>query len=70
MFYEMLVGRPPWPCHDMATYLHHINTQPLRFPYELQLSEQVKSFIKECLVIDENKRLGWDRIFIHPVFTS
>ena len=60
MYYEMIVGKTPWPCLDDRTYLKYIYTCPLRFPYDLVISQTAKDFIRQCLIVDENQRLGWD----------
>ncbi|CAD8095363.1 unnamed protein product [Paramecium sonneborni] len=67
MAYEMLYGRQPWPCRDLNSYLLNIKSSPLKFPIEKKVSEQFKDFIKKCLTIDENQRIGWNDVFKHDV---
>jgi|JI6StandDraft_1071083.scaffolds.fasta_scaffold15535_7 hypothetical protein len=31
---------------------------PVRFPTTVKVSEELKEFIKRCLEVDENKRIG------------
>lgn len=67
MAYEMIYGRQPWPCRDCNSYLLNMKCQPLKFPFEKPVSEQYKDFIRKCLTIDEEKRVGWKEVFQHPV---
>lgn len=63
----MIYGRQPWPCRDCNSYLLNMKCQPLKFPFEKPVSEQYKDFIRKCLTIDEEKRVGWKEVFQHPV---
>ncbi|KAM3146326.1 hypothetical protein pb186bvf_001671 [Paramecium bursaria] len=65
--FQMVYGCFPWPCRDIKSYLRNIMTTPLRFPYDKKISEQYKDFLKKCLVVDESQRIGWDKVFDHPV---
>lgn len=63
MYYELLFGKAPWPHRNMESYLEYIKREPLRFPYDVKISSKSMDFIKRCLEIDENKRIGWNEIF-------
>jgi calcium-dependent protein kinase len=63
----MLYGRQPWPCRDLNSYVCNMKNMSLRFPFEKPISEEMKDFIRRCLTVDENSRLGWDEVFNHPI---
>lgn len=57
----------PWPARDINSFLRNIKTCPLRFPYDKPIGTNTKSFITDCLTINENNRISWDKVFKHPV---
>lgn len=70
IFYEMLYGTLPWNAKSKVEYLQTIKKIPIRFPFNLPISEISKDFIKGCLQVEENTRFNWDQIFKHPIFSS
>lgn len=42
---------------------------PLKFPYDKTISEEYKDFLRRCLTVKEEDRIGWDEVFKHPVLT-
>jgi calcium-dependent protein kinase len=40
---------------------------PLRFPVEKTISEDMKDFIRKCLEVSEETRMGWDKVFDHGI---
>ncbi|CAD8200618.1 unnamed protein product [Paramecium pentaurelia] len=67
VLYELLFGRTPWLCRSFDTYLMEIQTKPLQFPYEIEISANVKDFIKRCLKIEEHNRMSWAELLKHPM---
>ncbi|CAD8122541.1 unnamed protein product [Paramecium sonneborni] len=67
VLYELLFGRTPWLCRSFDTYLMEIQTKPLQFPYEIEISPNVKDFIKNCLKIEEHNRMSWSELLKHPM---
>ncbi|CAD8196732.1 unnamed protein product [Paramecium octaurelia] len=70
VLYELLFGRTPWLCRSFDTYLIEIKTKPLQFPYEIQVSPQIKDFIKRCLRIEECNRMSWAELLKHPLLQT
>lgn len=70
IFYEMIYGTLPWQAKSKAEYLQSIKKIPIRFPFNMPISETCKDFIKGCLQVDEGTRFTWDRIFKHPIVGS
>ena len=64
--YEIVYGKGPWVSLDANSYIHNVYSTPLRFPIDIQISEQYKSFIKSALTVDESKRLSLDEVLKHP----
>lgn len=67
MLYEMIFGYAPWPCRSLDEYLNGICNKPLSFPYNAKIGENTKDFLKRALVVDEEKRMGWEDVFNHPL---
>ena len=55
---QMIFGDTPWSCRDINSYLANIQTKPLLFPHSKPISENSKDFLRKCLVIDEQERIG------------
>ncbi|CAK61716.1 unnamed protein product (macronuclear) [Paramecium tetraurelia] len=70
VLYELLFGRTPWLCRSFDTYLMEIQTKPLQFPYEIEISANVKDFIKRCLKIEEQNRMSWTELLKHPMLQA
>jgi len=57
--------------------IRKIKLEPIPFPKDEfifglftwpRASENSENFIKGCLELDENQRLTWDQVFLHPLF--
>ncbi|CAD8121582.1 unnamed protein product [Paramecium sonneborni] len=70
VLYELIFGRTPWLCRSFDTYLMEIKTKPLQFPYEIEISFNVKDFIKRCLKIEEQNRISWTELLKHPMLQN
>ncbi len=40
---------------------------PVKFPVDKPVSEEMKDFIRGCLQISEEARIGWDKVFDHAI---
>lgn len=68
--FELVFGKQPWPCRDCNSYLQNIKNMPLKFPFDKTISEEYKDFLRRCLKVNEDDRIGWDEVFKHPVLTK
>lgn len=68
IYYEMLVGRTPWPAKTHMDLVNKILTQPLSFPRDVKLSAETKEFLIGALQLEENKRFSWEEVFSHRLF--
>ena len=57
IYYEMLQGRTPWRASNQLQLLNGIYTKKIIF--NKQISELSKDFIRKCLQIHEDERMGW-----------
>lgn len=64
----MLYGKTPWPARSQYELVMNITNIPLKFPYNITISETSKDFIKKCLEIEEEKRISWEQLFDHKIF--
>ena len=67
IYYEMLFGKTPWPARSQYELVKNITEMSLRFPYSIQITETSKLFLKQCLEIDEEKRISWEQLFDHKL---
>lgn len=67
MIYEMLHGKAPWTCTNERQLIEEINKGNV---YLLKgLSEDLKDFVRRCLVCDESKRMSLKEMGSHPLVT-
>jgi len=68
IFYEMLYGKVPWVGKDPVTYSKNIKSQPLVFDDNIAtISSEAEDFIRQCLKVSEDDRIGWNELFQHPL---
>ena len=71
IFYEMLYGRVPWAGKDPATYSKNIRSQPLVVDQTLnKISPDAEDFLRKCLKVSEEERIGWNELFEHPMISE
>lgn len=68
LYYEMLYGRFPWYAQNEKHLYSQILTNPVPFPYDVKVSPLSIDFITQCLTVDEQRRIGPERILAHPLF--
>jgi len=68
IYYEMLFGKTPWPAHSQYELVKNITGMSLKFPYNIQITETSKNFLKQCLEIEEENRISWEELLDHKVF--
>ena len=66
IFYELLHNKTPWTAQTEFELVKNIETKPAKINESLHLETQ--DFLKKCLMIDEDQRIGWDHVFMHPIF--
>ncbi|KAL4448807.1 hypothetical protein ABPG74_012896 [Tetrahymena malaccensis] len=57
----------PWPARDLNSFITNIELLPLRFPYDKPISQESKDFLTQCLQVEEESRIDWNRLFEHPI---
>ncbi|CAD8133722.1 unnamed protein product [Paramecium octaurelia] len=57
VFYEMLFGRTPFNGQSEAALISNIMNQPLHLPSHPQISSAAKDFIRQCLTVDDARRM-------------
>lgn len=63
----MIFSYPPWPARSLEEYRQAIETRPLTFPYNAKMGENTKDFLIRSLVVNEEKRMGWNELLAHPL---
>ena len=63
----MVFGYLPWVHRNLKSYKSQILKYPLSFPYDTVIGEKLKDFIQRCLVLDEHKRMSWEKAAEHPL---
>ena len=69
-YYEMLFGTLPWKAQTESELLKNMMSQPLLFPPDVEITQASKFFLSEALKIDENARISWKDVFLHPLFNE
>ena len=70
IYYEMLCGKTPWDAKTQFELVNKILHQPVKFPNDIMISEESKSFILGALKVEEHERLSWDEVFSHTLFND
>ncbi len=68
IYYEMLFGKTPWPSNNMNELIRRLTNEPLKFPYNIYVSEMSKNFLRGCLAIEEENRMSLEQVIDHEVF--
>ena len=65
IFHEMIYHDVPWKARDERELLHNIMTKPFHISKNNKpaLSKFSEDFLKKTLVVDENERITWDKLF-------
>jgi serine/threonine protein kinase len=72
MVYELLHGETPWDCKTETELIDKMTKIPVRFKTGVNISDNIKDFIKKCLEVNEAKRMGlkelreWSHSMAHP----
>lgn len=56
--HEMLYGIPPYYSHDRQELFENIKSKPLKFPSQIVVSQEAKTFMSQLLERNPTKRLG------------
>ncbi|CAD8187944.1 unnamed protein product [Paramecium octaurelia] len=68
IYYELIEGRTPWNVMDILDLINKQRNTSIKFSKKISpLSQQ---FILGCLQYEEQKRLGWEQVFTHPLFDN
>ena len=68
IYYETLFGKTPWTGRSQQELTQNITKQPLQFPFNVNVSELSKSFLRGCLQLEEKNRLSWEQILSHEIY--
>ena len=66
IFYELLHHKTPWTAHTEFELVKNIETKPVKI--NPNFKPETQDFITKCLKIDEENRMNWDHVFLHPIF--
>ena len=58
VIYFMLVGQSPFSHHNNEILFENILTQQVKWPRDINISKEAKSFVNQLLIKDQFKRLG------------
>ncbi|CAD8178098.1 unnamed protein product [Paramecium octaurelia] len=70
MTYQLITGDYPWMGDDPTQLLKSIKSQKLSFPLQIQISQEFKEFIINCLQFEEKDRYNWDDLLDHKIFKT
>jgi serine/threonine protein kinase len=58
----------PWYGYSKENLLSNIEKTPIKFDPKVEVSEESKDFLRQCLTIDENQRISWQQVYQHKLF--
>ncbi|KAL1993156.1 hypothetical protein VTN49DRAFT_3105 [Thermomyces lanuginosus] len=72
VLYEMVVGKPPFRASNHVELLRRIEKgeDRIKFPADIEVSDEVKGLIKALLKRNPVERMSFDDFFNHPVLTE
>ncbi|CAD8187159.1 unnamed protein product [Paramecium octaurelia] len=68
IYYELIEGRTPWNVMDILDLINKQRNTNIKF--SKKISPMSQQFILGCLQYEEQKRLGWEQVFTHPLFDN
>lgn len=68
VFFELLFGECPYEDNSISDLINSINTKPVPFYHNIQnISKQTEDVLKNMLVKEVDKRIGWDSLFKNAI---
>lgn len=58
MVYELLHGETPWECKTEKELMEKMVRIPVKFRESLNISNEMKQFIRKCLEVNEDTRMS------------
>lgn len=62
-----MYGKPPYTAKSPPELLENIKKKKLEFPDDIKRSDEIKDLLTRMLQIEEEKRISWNELFVHPV---
>ena len=70
IFYEMLIGKPPFKAKNIYELIRVIENDEIVIPSKFQLSSECRKLLFSLLEKDPIKRISWDSFFNHNLLSS
>ena len=70
IFYEMLIGKPPFQAKNIYELIRKIENDRVIIPSKYNLSISCQDLLKGLLQKDPNKRISWEQFFEHPLLKN
>lgn len=70
ILYTLVCGRPPFESSEVKQTYKKIRACTYHFPEHVNLSDNLKDFVRKCLVVDPVQRMNLDQMLQHEFFTS
>jgi len=65
--YEMLVNTPPYgDARTLQELVMKLHSKVIPFPAEIEISTEMKDFIRSLMTVDPDDRMSWEEFFKHP----
>lgn len=71
----MVYGKVPFNSRDRTDMIKEIDSNDIlssdKFVYNgVKASREIQNFLRQILVIDQRKRIGWKELLKHPIFVD
>ncbi len=70
IFYEMLIGRPPFKAKNIYELIRVIENENIEIPSKFILSKDCKHLLLSLLEKNPKKRIEWEDFFQHPLIRN
>ena len=70
IYYETLYGNTPWTGRSQQDLTQNVTKKPLQFPFNVNVSELSKNFLRGCLQVEEKNRLSWEQVLSHEIYQA
>ena len=68
ILYEMLYGYRPYKAKNLHTLVKLINSEPVKLPQTIKISNECKDILLSLLTRNPDKRISWENFFNHKWF--
>mmetsp|Transcript_30094 Transcript_30094/g.29347 ORF Transcript_30094/g.29347 Transcript_30094/m.29347 type:complete len:156 (-) Transcript_30094:645-1112(-) len=70
IFYELITGFTPFTGRDREDLKKNLDKGIYKLPKMLKMTLKGLDFLNQCLQFDQDKRISWEQLTMHPYITD